>query len=130
MDVGFWVCMTTSETARKLSSTVSKVLGSHRLSPKNCPMKTRLPIWIRKCFFYVKLTGPLCSYCFKLETYYLPCCITWSNYCIHKCINFVSVSNLWQFQVIWFKISINYPLKTALWPNLSHFFGPKFFPTL
>ena len=31
-------------------------------------MKTRLPIWISKMFFYVKLTGPFCSYCFKLET--------------------------------------------------------------
>ena len=50
---GFWVCMTTPET-RKLSSAVSKVLESQRLSPKNFSMKTPLPIWIRKMFFYVK----------------------------------------------------------------------------
>ena len=30
--------------------------------------EARLPIWIRKMFFYVKLTGPFCSYCFKLQT--------------------------------------------------------------
>ena len=32
------------------------------------PDEAGLPIWIRKVFFYVKLTGPFCSYCFKLQT--------------------------------------------------------------
>ena len=47
----FWVCMIAFETRWKLSSTVSKVLGSQRLLLKNCPIKTRLLIWIRKMFF-------------------------------------------------------------------------------
>ena len=36
---------------------------------------SRISLWrpvcrfgLGKCFFYVKLTGPFCSYCFKLET--------------------------------------------------------------
>ena len=48
----FWVCMTTFETRWKLSSTVSKVLGSQRLLLKNCLIKTRLLIWISKMFLF------------------------------------------------------------------------------
>ena len=96
--------------------------------PKICPMKTRLPIWIRKMFFlYVKLTEPFCSYCFELETviiYHvvlLNQIIAYTNQMYYLCFCVQPLTVLGH---------PNYPLKTALLPNLSHFFSPNFFPTL